>query len=87
LFLHNLIRKLDKFYYGHSSALKERICKHNTKHKGFTGKVNDWKLVYSEKFNTKKAAYARERQVKAWKNRKRVENLIVKFNAGSEHPD
>jgi len=67
---------LDKFYLGHSNNLPERIRKHNSNHKGFTGKVADWRLVCSEEFQSKNEAYARERQVKAWKNR--TEELIKK---------
>ena len=75
---------LDKFYIGHTSNLEERLRKHNSNHKGFTGRANDWKRVYTEKYDTKSEAYARERQVKKWKNRNRLERLIEK---GSEHPD
>jgi len=54
-----------KFYIGHTSQLEERLRKHNSNHKGFTGKSADWKVVYSECFLSKSDAYARERQVKA----------------------
>lgn len=64
--------------------LEKRISKHNTNHKGFTGKNNDWVLVYSEKYFTKVDAYARERQIKRWKSKKQNERLIAK---GLEHPD
>ena len=69
----------DKFYIGHSSQLEERLRKHNSNHKGFTGKCNDWKLVYNEEYQTKAEAYARERQVKGWKNRTRIQALIGKI--------
>ena len=75
---------LDKFYIGHTSDLNDRLKKHNTNHKGFTGKVKDWELKYKEEFHTKKDAYARERQVKKWKSKTRVAELIAR---GSEHPD
>jgi len=58
--------------------LEERLRKHNSKHKGFTGKSADWKIVYTECFLSKSDAYARERQVKAWKSRKLIEVLIDK---------
>ena len=77
-------KRADIFYTGYSGELQERIRKHNSNHKGFTGRFNDWKLVYSEKFKTKSEAYARERQVKKWKNRDRIVKLITK---SSEHPD
>jgi putative endonuclease len=69
---------IDKFYIGHTSDIIERVRKHNTNHKGFTGHNNDWELVYSEEFNTKTDAYARERQVKSWKSSLRIKDLIHK---------
>ena len=74
--LHSI--SIGKYYIGHTFDLTDRLSKHNTHHKGFTGKVNDWELVYSEKYPTKIEAYARERQVKKWKNRNRIEQLIKK---------
>ena len=67
---------LNRYYIGHTADINERIKKHNTNHKGFTGKSNDWKVVYSEKFNLKTEAYSRERGVKSWKSRKKIEQLI-----------
>jgi putative endonuclease len=76
--------RADKFYIGHTTEqLVERIRKHNSNHKGFTGKFQDWKLVYSEAFTSKQLAFARERKVKSWKSSIRIEKLI----AGSEYPD
>ena len=75
---------LDKFYIGHTTEpIYERLRKHNSDHEGFTGKYRDWVIIYSEKYDTKKLAYAREREVKKWKSRKMIERLI----ASSEHPD
>ena len=72
-----------KFYIGHTTGLiDERIRKHNSNHIGFTGAFRDWKLVYSECYPSKALAYAREREVKSWKSKKRIQLLI----AGSEHP-
>ena len=74
----------DRYYIGHTNDLLERLRKHNSNHSGFTGKNNDWKIIYSEIYYTKSEAYKRERQVKKWKNRERIEQLIKR---GSEHPD
>jgi putative endonuclease len=76
-------KQLDRYYIGHTNNLQERVRKHNTNHKGYTGLTNDWKVVYSEIYQTKSKAYNREREVKQWKNRAQVEKLIT----GSEHPD
>ncbi|GAA5037681.1 hypothetical protein GCM10011506_36350 [Marivirga lumbricoides] len=71
--------KLQQYYYGYScDDLSERIRKHNSNHKGFTGKTNDWQLVYKEEYATKTEAFKRELQIKKWKSRKRVESLINK---------
>ena len=67
---------LDKYYIGHTSEIENRIRKHNASHKGFTGKANDWKVVYTEMFQSKEKAYKRERQVKSWKSRKMISKLI-----------
>ena len=70
--------KRNKYYYGSTKETVGRLKRHNTNHKGFTGKSNDWEIVYFEEYPTKSEAYARERQVKKWKNRKAVEQLIQK---------
>jgi len=50
--------------------LHERLRKHNSDHKGFTGEVGDWKIAYTEMFPTKSVAYQRECEIKRWKSRK-----------------
>jgi putative endonuclease len=68
---------MDRFYYGHTSeALDTRLSNHLSNHRGFTGKAKDWRVIYFETYATKREAYAREREVKAWKNRKLVLELI-----------
>jgi len=76
-------RILDKYYVGYTSDFRARLIRHNQKSKGFTGKVNDWKLVYQEFFAKKEKAYNREQSIKQWKSRKKIEVLI----ADSAHPD
>ncbi|MFN4235386.1 MAG: GIY-YIG nuclease family protein [Bacteroidia bacterium] len=69
----------DKYYIGYTSdEIDERIRKHNTNHKGFTGGAGDWELKYSEVLNTKEEAKKREIQIKKWKSRKLIELLISK---------
>ena len=78
---------LDKYYIGFTGdELGERLRKHNSNHKGFTGGIGDWVVKYSEKYNTKEEAGKRERQIKNWKSRKLIEKLIAD-SAGSVHPD
>jgi putative endonuclease len=74
---------LDRYYIGYTGDdLCERLRRHNTNHKGFTGGIGDWKVVYTELFQRKEDAYKREWEVKKWKSRKMIEKLI-----GSDHPD
>ena len=73
----------NKYYIGFSwDDLVERIRKHNSNHKGFTGNTGDWKLVYKEKFQIKGEAMKREKEIKSWKSRKMIVKLI-----GLKHPD
>ncbi|SDY97370.1 GIY-YIG nuclease family protein [Rhodonellum ikkaensis] len=70
-------RTLQKYYLGHTGeVLEERLRKHNSNHKGFTGRANDWEVIYFEPFGTKSSAYRRELEVKSWKSKARVEALI-----------
>ena len=69
----------NKFYIGHTGDLiQERIRRHNSNHKGFTGGLGDWQLFYSEKYASKSEAFAREREVKSWKSSLRIRQLINK---------
>jgi putative endonuclease len=73
-----------QYYVGHTTEeVGERLRKHNSNHDGYTGKYRDWKVVYKEVFQTKELAYNREREVKKWKSRKRIELLLIR---SSEHP-
>jgi putative endonuclease len=75
----------DKFYVGHTTQhIEERLAKHLSNHDGFTARYKDWKVVYTEEYTTKELAYQRERQVKAWKSKKKIQMLL---QAGSENPD
>lgn len=65
------------YYIGYTGDnLRERLRKHNSNHKGFTGKSGDWKMVYTEPYSTKEEASERERKIKSWKSRKKVEILV-----------
>ena len=78
--------KRTKYYVGSTENLEDRIKKHNTNHKGFKGGIGDWKYVYTENFDSKSEAQLREREIKSWKSKKLIVNLISS-SAGSEHPD
>ena len=70
-------KDLDRYYIGYcSTSVEERLSSHLYNHKGFTGKAKDWVIVYTESFETKTEAYARERSIKAKKSRLYIEFLL-----------
>ena len=68
----------DKFYIGFTGdEVQERLRKHNSNHKGFTGRFKDWQIVYTEIFTTKQDAMLREKEIKSWKSRSKIQNLVT----------
>ena len=68
---------LSKYYIGYTSTSPElRLQKHLASHKGFTSKATDWQIVHTETFPSKALAMQRENQLKSWKSKTRIEELI-----------
>ena len=67
---------LDRYYIGATKDISKRIEKHLQSKKGFTSRAKDWELKYSEVFDEKSEALKRERQIKSWKSRKLIEELM-----------
>jgi len=74
--------ELDRYYIGSTENVEERLKKHLANHAGFTGKAKDWQIKYTEEFFEKIQALKREKQLKGWKNRTRIEQLIEKNFSG-----
>ena len=70
--------KDNKFYIGQTSNLQSRLNRHNTGKVIATRNRRPFKLVYSEKFSSRKKAMAREHQLKNMKSHKYIEWLIKK---------
>ena len=69
----------DKYYIGCTTdTISERLRRHLSNHKGFTSRAKDWLLVYSEAFDTKTEALIREGELKSWKSKDRIRELIKK---------
>ena len=72
-------KQINKYYVGYTGDhMSERLRKHNTKHKGFTGRASDWLICHTEKFTNQSEAFARERAIKKKKSRKYIEYLLTK---------
>jgi len=65
---------------GSTGNLEQRLEQHNThKYPGskYTKRAEGtWVLVYSEEHETRHEAVKREKQIKSWKSRKAIEQLI-----------
>jgi len=58
-------KTIDKFYTGSTSMdVVERLYRHNCNHNGFTGKANDWNVVYKSAFRTIEESRKLESQIK-----------------------
>ena len=69
-------------YTGVTNDLQKRVLQHkNDEVEGLTKKYHVHMLLYFEKHNSITAAIAREKQIKSWKRRWKLE-LIEKHNPG-----
>jgi putative endonuclease len=71
-----------RFYIGHTNNLDRRLAEHNdpaSKNSLTTKRFSGpWQLVHSEQFATRSEAMAREKQIKSWKSRAAIRDLIEK---------
>ena len=66
----------DRYYVGQCEDIDVRLQRHNKKGVLSTKPYVPWKLLYTETFNTRTEAVAREREIKNKKSRKYIEYLI-----------
>ena len=56
---------LQKYYVGATSMEPEnRLRKHLSNHKGYTGKAKDWRIIKQVELNSKKEALILEKKIK-----------------------
>ncbi len=74
-FVYAIVNEAGKVYIGQTSDIEQRLKRHNgllkTKSTSYT-KINHghWKLVYSEKYDTRIDALKREKELKSYQGRK-----------------
>jgi putative endonuclease len=79
-YVYIMTNKSFTLYTGVTSNILSRVWQHRNKLvKGFTSKYNINKLVHLEQFNSISDAIAREKQIKGWTRKKKIE-LIKKDN-------
>ncbi len=70
-------KAIDAYYIGSTSMLiEERLRRHLSSHNGFTGRAKDWEVVYFQSYENKKDAILREQEIKKWKSRVKIIELI-----------
>ena len=78
-FIVYILYDIDRYYIGYTSdEIEERLRRHLSDHFGFTTRSKEWKVVYKENFNNKADAVKREKEIKNWKSKKRIELLLEK---------
>ncbi|MCC6702654.1 MAG: GIY-YIG nuclease family protein [Fluviicola sp.] len=65
----------DCYYKGFSENPKARLIKHNQGESRYTSKSNDWKMIYLERFATKRDALIREKGLKKY-SKAQIKELI-----------
>ena len=70
--------KIDRYYTGVTDNIVWRLQRHNDGWGRYTKRGIPWKVVYSEKFETKSDALKRERKIKNRRSRIYIESLIKK---------
>jgi putative endonuclease len=68
----------DKIYIGSTCDIGRRLADHNRGNTPSTKRFVPWSVAYVEEYSTKKEARTRERQVKNWKSRERIEQMIAR---------
>ena len=69
-------KKNGRFYYGSTTDLKRRLEEHNRGKTKATRYLSPWKLLYYEEYSSLRQARQREHEVKKWKNKVKVLELI-----------
>ena len=66
----------DKFYVGSTQDLEARLIRHNEGRSKFTKPFRPWKIVHTERFETRSEATKRERTIKNRKSSAYIESLV-----------
>ena len=73
-------KKDGSFYIGQTNNIEDRVNRHNSGRSVYTKLKIPWDLVYYERFETRKGALQREKELKSWKSKIILQELV-------EHPD
>jgi putative endonuclease len=68
--------KLNRFYVGYTNDLPRRLSEHNRIKGKYTDIGIPWKIVYTEQYDSRIEAKARERFIKSKKSKQFIIDLI-----------
>ena len=79
-YVYIMTNKSGTLYTGMTNNIRRRVMQHKDKHvAGFTKQYNITKLIYCECFTDVHAAIAREKTIKGWVRKKKLD-LIASMN-------
>ena len=64
------------YYIRYTQDLIARLNKHNNAKTGYTATKKPWEIVYTESFQSKTEALAREKYIKSQKSKSYIQKLI-----------
>lgn len=70
--------KINKYYVGYTEDINKRLEHHNLGLDRWSKRGTPWKLIYTERYNSKKGAITRERYLKSGVGRKFTRAGIAK---------
>ena len=68
--------KDESYYIGQTNNVSNRLERHNSRRQLATRSKVPWKLVYTEPFPTRSQAVRRELEIKSWKSRQAIKELL-----------
>lgn len=70
-----------RYYIGHTGDMASRLHAYNLGKVRSTKTYRPWKIVYTEKKETKQEAYSREIQIKSFKGGEAFKEILFQSNA------
>jgi putative endonuclease len=71
----------NRYYIGQTNDINARLIRHNNGYVKSTKPFRPWRLVHVEKHPDRASAMARENQLKSWKSKTKIIELICCQNS------
>lgn len=77
-FVYIICNKDGKIYIGQTSNMSKRLLEHNQTGVGYTSKYRPWRLMHTEKYDSREEAMQREKYLKTGVGRDWIKNNILR---------